>query len=32
MHSQRKAAGNAAEDLRDERAILTHVIDTYPRR
>jgi len=30
MHDQPKAASNAAEDLRDERAILVHVIDTYP--
>ena len=30
MHDQRKAVGNAAEDLRDERAILVHVIDSYP--
>ena len=30
MHDQPKAAGNAAEDLRDERAILVHVVETFP--
>lgn len=30
MHDQRKAAGNAAEDLKDERAIFAHVVETYP--
>ena len=31
MHDQRKAAGNAAEDLRDERAVLVHVVETFPQ-
>jgi hypothetical protein len=31
MHDQRKAAPNAAEDLKDERAILAHVIETFPQ-
>jgi hypothetical protein len=31
MHDQSKAAPNAAEDLRDERAILAHVIETFPQ-
>ena len=30
MQAKRMAATNAAEDLRDERAILVHVIDSYP--
>jgi len=30
MHDQPKAATTAAEDLRDERAILAHVIETFP--
>ena len=30
MHDQSKAGSNAAEDLRDERAILAHVIETFP--
>jgi hypothetical protein len=30
MHDQPKAGTNAADDLRDERAILAHVVDTYP--
>lgn len=30
MHDQPKAAGPAAEDLRDERAILVHVLETHP--
>jgi hypothetical protein len=31
MHDQSKAAPNAAEDLKDERAILAHVIETFPQ-
>jgi hypothetical protein len=31
MHDQDKAATNAAEDLRDERAILVHLVDTFPQ-
>jgi hypothetical protein len=30
MQSQPKAASPAAEDLRDERAILVHVVERYP--
>lgn len=30
MHDQRKAATTAAEDLRDERAVLVHVIEVHP--
>lgn len=30
MHDQRKAASPAAEDLMNERAVLVHVIDTFP--
>ena len=30
MHDQPKAANTAAEDLRDERAVLVHVIETFP--
>ena len=30
MHSQRKAASPAAEDLKDERAILVHVVESFP--
>lgn len=30
MQAKRKAVGNAAEDLRDERAILAHVVESYP--
>ncbi|HKH63836.1 MAG TPA: hypothetical protein VKA35_00070 [Solirubrobacterales bacterium] len=30
MHDQSKAAPNAAEDLKEERAILAHVIETFP--
>ncbi len=30
MQAKRKAATNAAEDLRDERAIFTHVVESYP--
>jgi len=31
MHDQRKAAGSpAAEDLRDENAVLVHVVVTHP--
>ncbi len=31
MHDQSKAAGNAAEDLRDERAVLLHVVEAFPQ-
>jgi hypothetical protein len=31
MHDQRKAAGNAAEDLNTERAVLVHVVETFPQ-
>lgn len=31
MHDQRKAASNAAEDQRDERAILAHLVETFPQ-
>ena len=31
MHDQPKAATNAAEDLRDERAVLVHLVDTFPQ-
>jgi hypothetical protein len=30
MQAKRKAASPAAEDLKDERAILVHVIETFP--
>lgn len=30
MHDQPKAASPAAEDLRNERAILVHVVVTFP--
>jgi hypothetical protein len=30
MHDQSKAADNAAEDQRDERAVLVHVVETHP--
>jgi hypothetical protein len=30
MQAERKAASPAAEDLRDEQAILVHVIETFP--
>lgn len=30
MQAKRKAVGNAAEDLRDEQAILAHVVESYP--
>jgi hypothetical protein len=30
MHDQPKAAPNAAEDLKDERAVLVHVVETHP--
>lgn len=30
MHDQPKAGSSAADDLRDERAILAHVIETHP--
>lgn len=30
MHDQPTAGSNAAEDLQDERAILAHVIETFP--
>jgi hypothetical protein len=30
MQAKRKAASPAAEDLKDERAILVHVVETYP--
>jgi hypothetical protein len=31
MQDQRKAASNAAEDLRDERAVLLHLVETFPQ-
>jgi hypothetical protein len=31
MQDQSKAASNAAEDLRDERAVLAHVVETFPQ-
>lgn len=31
MHDQPKAAPNAAEDMRDERAVLVHVVETFPQ-
>jgi hypothetical protein len=31
MHDQRMAASNAAEDLRNERAVLVHLVETYPQ-
>lgn len=30
MHDRPTAGSNAAEDLKDERAILAHVVETYP--
>ncbi len=30
MHDQPTAGSNAASDLKDERAILAHVVETYP--
>ena len=30
MHDQPKAASNAAEDRKDERAALSHVVESYP--
>jgi len=30
MQEQPKAAGPAAEDLKDERAILVHVVESFP--
>lgn len=30
MHDQPKAADNAAEDRKDERAVLVHVVETFP--
>ena len=30
MHDQRKAADNAVEDQRDERAVYVHVVETHP--
>jgi hypothetical protein len=30
MHAKRKAASPAAEDLKDERAILVHVVESFP--
>jgi hypothetical protein len=31
MHDQSKAATNAAEDLKDERAVLVHLVETFPQ-
>jgi hypothetical protein len=31
MHDQRKAASNAVEDQRDERAVLAHLVETFPQ-
>jgi hypothetical protein len=31
MHDQSKAAPNAAEDLQDERAVLVHLVETFPQ-
>jgi hypothetical protein len=31
MQDQRMAATNAAEDLRDERAVLVHLVETFPQ-
>lgn len=31
MHDKRKAASNAAEDMQDERAVLVHVVETFPQ-
>lgn len=31
MQDQRMAASNAAEDLRDERAVLVHLVETFPQ-
>lgn len=30
MQAERKAASPAAEDLKDERAILVHIVETFP--
>jgi len=30
MHDQRKAVDNCAEDRKDERAVLAHVMETFP--
>lgn len=30
MSDQRKAADTAVEDLRDEKAVLVHVVETHP--
>ena len=30
MHDQPKAGSNAAEDRKDERAVLLHVMETFP--
>jgi hypothetical protein len=30
MHDQRKAGTNAAEDLKEERAVLSHVVEVHP--
>jgi len=31
LHDQSKAASNAAEDLKDERAVIAHVVETFPQ-
>lgn len=31
MQDQRMAASNAAEDLQTERAVLVHLVETYPQ-
>jgi len=31
MQDQRMAASNAAEDLRDERAVFVHLVETFPQ-
>ena len=31
MHDKPKAASTAAEDLKDERAVLLHVVETFPQ-
>jgi hypothetical protein len=31
MQDQRMAASNAAEDLKDERAVLVHLVETFPQ-
>jgi hypothetical protein len=30
LHDQPKAASNAAEDQKDERAVIVHVLETWP--